>query len=60
MQYGKPFDRKKFIMDLVDYVEKGWGTYKELISLSIRDIAEIKIGIESRMQEEQLAKALGG
>jgi hypothetical protein len=26
----------------------------------MRDISEIKIGIESKMQEEQLAKALGG
>ena len=60
MQYGKPFDRKDFFMNIGYYIEKGWGTYKELISLSMRDIAEIKIGIESKMQEEQLAKALGG
>jgi hypothetical protein len=60
MQYGKPFDRKDFFMNIGYYIEKGWGTYKELISLSMRDISEIKIGIESKMQEEQLAKALGG
>lgn len=47
-------------MNIGYYIEKGWGTYKELISLSMRDISEIKIGIESKQQEEQLAKALGG
>ena len=45
-------------MNIGYYVEKGWGTYKELISLSMRDIAEIKIGIESKQQEEQLFNAL--
>ena len=60
MQYGKPFDRKDFFMNIGYYIEKGWGTYKELISLSMRDISEIKIGIESRLQEDQLSKSLGG
>ena len=46
-------------MNIGYYVEKGWGTYKELISLSMRDIAEIKVGIESRQQEDQLTKVLG-
>jgi ribosome-binding factor A len=41
MQYGKPFDRKDFFMNIGYYIEKGWGTYKELISLSMRDISEI-------------------
>ena len=60
MLYGKPFDRKDFFMNIGYYIEKGWGSYKELISLSMRDISEIKIGIESKMQEEQIAKALNG
>lgn len=47
-------------MSIDYYVEKGWGTYKELISLTMRDLSEIKIGIESRRQEEELAKSLGG
>lgn len=59
MQYGKPFDRKDFFMNIGYYIEKGWGSYKELISLSLRDISEIKIGIESKQQEEMLEKALG-
>ena len=46
-------------MNIGYYIEKGWGTYKELISLSMRDISEIKIGIESRLQEDQLSKSLG-
>ena len=47
-------------MNIGYYVEKGWGSYKELTSLCMRDIAEIKIGIESRQQEDQLAKSLSG
>ena len=47
-------------MNIGYYVEKGWGSYKELISLSMRDISEIKIGIESKQQEDMLSKALGG
>jgi hypothetical protein len=60
VDYGKPFNRKDFFMNIGYYIEKGWGSYKELISLSMRDIAEIKIGIESRQQEDMLSKALGG
>ena len=60
MTYGKPFDRKQFLMDVAYYVDHGWGSYKELIELSMKDFLEIKIGIESRMQEEQIEKALGG
>lgn len=47
-------------MNLDYYVEKGWGTYAELINLSMRDILEIKVGIESKLQEEKLAESLGG
>jgi len=39
------------------YVEKGWGSYKELISLTMKDFIEIGIGIESKMQEEMLEKS---
>ena len=46
-------------MNIGFYIEHGWGSYKELISLSMRDIAEIKIGIESKQNEETLNKALG-
>ena len=48
-------------MDIGDYIKAGWGTYNELINLTIRDISEIKIGIESRQQEDQLSEiGLGG
>ena len=55
---GRPFNRKKFLMEIGDYIKEGWGTYTELIQLTMRDLREIKIGIESRQQEEQLSKAL--
>lgn len=45
-------------MDIFYYVEKGWGTYQDLINLSIRDFLEIKVGIESRIQQEKLEKAI--
>ena len=56
--YGKPFDRKTFLKEVSDYVEKGWGTYKELITLTMKDFLEIKVGIESRANEEQLQQGL--
>lgn len=58
MDYGKPFSRKEFLKSVSYYVEKGWGSYLELIELSMKDFIEIRIGIESKMQEEQLEKAL--
>ena len=59
MTYGKPFDRKDFFKNIGYYVEKGWGSYKELIEFTMRDIAEIKIGIESAQQEDQVSQVLG-
>lgn len=56
MTYGKPFDRKKFLMEIGDYIEKGWFSYGEVINYTIRDLSEIKIGIESRQQEETVAQ----
>jgi len=47
-------------MEIGDYIKAGWGSYTELIQLSMRDLKEIKVGIESRNQEEKLAQALGG
>ena len=47
-------------MDVAYYVEHGWGSYKELIELSMKDFLEIKIGIVSKQQEELLEKSLGG
>lgn len=55
---GKPFSRKKFLMEIIDYIEKGWGSYNELIQLSMLELRDIKVSIESRMQEEQLQRAL--
>lgn len=45
-------------MEIGDYIKAGWGSYTELIQLSMRDLREIKIGIESKQQEEQLSKVL--
>ena len=39
------------------YVHNGWGSYKELIELSMCDLKEIKIAIESLKQEEKLENA---
>lgn len=46
--------------NLPDYVEKGWGSYNELISLTMKDFIEIRIGIESKAQEEKLEKSVQG
>lgn len=47
-------------MDVQYYIEHGWGSYKELIELSMRDFLEIKISIDSKQQEEQVQRAIGG
>ncbi len=47
-------------MEVGSYIDAGWGTYSELIQLSMYDLREIKIGIESKQQEEKLNRALGG
>ena len=60
ISYGHPFDRKQFLMNIGSYIEKGYGSYNEILQMSIRDILEIKVGIVSKEQEEELSKALGG
>lgn len=48
-------------MNISYYVEKGWGSYSELIELSMKDFLEIKVGLESKAAEEKLAEqGLGG
>ena len=39
------------------YISKGWGSFTELCELTMYDIREIKIAIESRRQEETLENA---
>ena len=43
-------------MEIGDYIEKGWFSYDEVMNYTIRDLSEIKIGIESRQQEETVAQ----
>ena len=45
-------------MNATYYVENHWGTYNDLIELSMRDLIEIHIGIESKKQEETIQQAL--
>ena len=55
---GRTFDRKRFLQYLEGFIQRGYGSYKELISLSMRDLIEIKISIESKQQEDQLNASL--
>lgn len=59
MTYGKPFNRKTFLMNLIYYVEKGYCSYKEAMEMSMVDFIELKVAIESKQQEEQITKSLG-
>ena len=58
ISYGKPFDRRDFLKGISTYVEKGWGSYTELIQLSMKDFIEIKIGLESKINEEKIDQSL--
>ena len=60
MLLGRPFNRRDFFKDIEYNVKNDYGSYKELISLTIRDISELKIGIQSKQQEQDLEKALLG
>ena len=58
MKMFKPLDRKELLMLVDTYIQQKYGTYKELISLTLRDLVEIGIAIESKEQEQQIAEAL--
>ena len=47
-------------MALSSYIEKGWGSYNELVNLSMKDFIEIHIAIESKQQEDQIQKSING
>ena len=47
-------------MNLIYYLDHGWGTYKELIELTMKDFIEFRIAIESKQQEEQVSQITGG
>ena len=57
MLLGKPFDRKRLFMLFEYYISKGWGSFEELCNLTMYDLREIQIAIESRRQEEKLENA---
>ena len=60
MNYGNPFDRLSFFENISYYIEKGWGSYKELIGWTMKDFIEIKMGIESKARKAQLEQSLNG
>ena len=47
MTYGKPFSRLNFYENIDFYIEKGWGSYNDLINMTVKDFVEIRIGLES-------------
>ena len=58
ISYGKPFDRRDFFENLSYYVEHNWGSYNELIELTMKDFIEIRIGLESKANREKLENSL--
>ena len=60
MTFGKPFSRLAFFESISYYVEKGWGSYNELISMTVKDFVEIRIGLESKANKKKLEESLGG
>ena len=49
------FDRKEVLMQIDEFIKKRYGSYKELISLTLKDLNEISIAIKSKEAEAQLA-----
>ena len=55
MKMFNSFDRKRTLMLIDDFIKKHYGSYKELVSLTFKDLSELRIAIESKEAEEQLA-----
>ncbi len=51
-------NRLDFLKSAQYFVEKGWGSYKELIEMTMKDFIEIKIAIESNANEDKLEQSL--
>lgn len=60
MTYGKPFSRLNFYENIDFYIEKGWGSYNDLINMTVKDFVEIRIGLESKAKKKKLEESLGG
>jgi hypothetical protein len=59
ISYGNPFDRQSFLEELPYYIEKGWGSYRDLIELSMKDFLEIRTALESKYNKEKVENSLG-
>lgn len=55
MKMFSSFDRKEVLMQIDEFIKKRYGSYKELISLTLKDLNEISIAIKSKEAEAQLA-----
>ena len=58
MTLGHPFDRLDFFKNISYYTENGWGSYRDLIELTMKDFIEIAVGLESKANEEELTRSL--
>lgn len=50
----KSFDRKKIMLILDKLIEKKYGSYNDLIQLTIQEITDILKVLESKKQEQQI------
>ena len=55
---GEPFDRLDFYKNVSYYVEHHWGSYLELIEMTMKDFIEISIGLKSKEREEELNQSI--
>lgn len=58
MKLGSPFDRKTALILITTFVERGYGSYNELIDLTMKDLIELQIAIDSREKEKQLREII--
>ena len=59
MKLGRPFDRKQALMYIDKFIGLHYGSYSELIQLTVRDLAEIDIALDSKAKEAQISSLLG-
>ena len=54
----KPFDRKQMLMYIDNFIKAGYGHYKDIVSLTLKDLIELEVVIKSKQDEEKLSQAL--
>ena len=60
MKVAIPFNRKELLSVIDSFIKLRYGSFESLLNLSVRDISEINIALESKAKEQQVEELLSG